>query len=93
MDKKQLLLLSTIILIFISIIISLNQTPSYQGKISNIDATNTRTILKLENYDFDFVAFDTLTKIQNCTELKILGKEEVYRTKKQVLIDKILCLN
>jgi len=92
MDKKQLLLLSSIILIFLSIILSLNQTPSYQGKISNIEATNTRTIIQLENYDFDFVAFEKIS-IENCTEIKIYGKEETYRTKKQILIEKILCLN
>ena len=92
MDKKQLLLLSSIILIFLSIILSLNQTPSYEGKISNIEATNTRTIIQLENYGFDFVAFEKIS-IKNCTELKICGKEETYKTKKQILIEKILCLN
>ena len=92
MDKKQLLLLFTIILIFLSIVISLNQNPSYKGKLSNIEATNTRTIIQLENYDFDFVTFEKIS-VENCTELKIFGKEEIYKTKKQVLIDKILCLN
>ena len=92
MDKKQLFLLSTIILIFLSIIISLNQTPFYQGKLSNIEATNTKTIIKLENYNFDFVAFEKIS-LENCTELKIYGKEETYRTKKQILIEEILCLN
>jgi hypothetical protein len=92
MDKKQLLLLSSIILIFLSIIISLNQTPFYQGKLSNIEASKTRTIVQLENYDFDFVAFEKVS-IENCKELKIYGKEETYKTKKQILIEKILCLN
>ena len=57
-------------------------------KIKNRNVYN----VSYENYDFDFVAFEKIS-IENCTEIKIYGKEETYRTKKQILIEKILCLN
>lgn len=93
MNKQQILLLTSFILIFTLIILTQNYRTSYEGKISNIETSSSRTIINLEDIEMDFIAFEKIPNLANCTQLKIFGKEETYKNKKQVMINKITCLN
>lgn len=88
--KKELLLIISILLIFITIFLSINLKQTYEGKILKIDETEKRTVILLENYEQGFILFDKIN-LENCSFVKMEGKTEIYKSKKQVLVDKIIC--
>ncbi|MBC8435156.1 hypothetical protein H8D91_01495 [archaeon] len=92
MNKKQILLITSFILILFLIIFTQSFKDFDEGEISNIKISTTRTILNLKNNEMDFISFDKIENIEKCNKVKIYGKEELYKNKKQILIDKIICL-
>lgn len=91
MNKKTFLII-TIFSIFILVVISSYTEQTYSGKIKTIEAKNTKTTIILKDYNETFVSFDKIS-VEECNEVEISGKEDTYKNKKQIIIDKIKCLN
>ena len=90
--KKETLLIISIILILLTIILSTTQKNIYEGDLKRITVYEKRTIILLEDFEEEFILFDKI-EINSCTHLKIEGKEDTYKNKKQIIVDKITCLN
>lgn len=92
MNKQQILLTNSFILILILIIFTQYSENFHEGKITKIESSVTRTIINLENSEIDFVSFNQIENIEDCKTVKISGRDEIYKNKKKVIIDKIICL-
>ncbi len=92
MNKQQILLIISFTLILFLIVITQNIKNFSEGEISNITIGAIRTIINLKNSELDFVSFDGIENLENCRKVRVFGKEEIYKNKKQIIIDKIICL-
>ena len=89
--KKEILLILSIILIFLTIILATTQKNTYEGNLEKITEYEKRIIILLENYEEEFVLFEKLDL--ECVKIKIEGREDIYKNKKQIIVDKITCLS
>ncbi len=87
---QRLLLILSLLGIALLIIISQNQKSLITGTIEKIDNSNGRITIKLENETTKLILFEkTPPKIRAGDHIQVFGKEETYRGKKQIIVDKI----
>lgn len=93
MNIRKILFLSSLILIFINIIILENTKEIKTGQVIQIIQHENIKIIRLNNDPLDYVAFTNQNlNIQKKNIIKIIGKESTYNNQKQIIIDKIILL-
>jgi cell division protein FtsL len=90
MDTKRLFLL-TILLIFVTIIITENNKDQIMGEVQKITYSTNKITLEIEDYDEEVVLFTKkILDIKKSDKLKIYGKKNTYKNKEQIIAHKII---
>jgi len=83
-------ILGTLILIFLSQI----TTPTYTGTIESIQSSNNKIIIEIENSSTELILFDTTyINLSKNDKIEFQGRQDIYKDKKQIIVDKILNIN
>ena len=92
---KEIYLLNIILLLTLFIgIVSLYDKDLISGEIESIKYGNKIITINLNNNDIPIVIFtEELTNIKNHDQIKIFGKYQTYRQKKEFIAKKIIKLS
>ena len=97
MNKRrltQLFLFLTILGILLLTILTQNQNPITEGIIKSVEVSEKQTKIDLIGESRMLILFENLPKnLSKGQKVLIYGREETYRNKKQIIVDKIEILN
>ena len=83
-----LTLLGILLLIFLA-----QMKPIRTATIKSIHYSPSKTIIQLENHSTELIIFDNLPlDIKSGYKIKFQGKSDIYKNKKQIIIEKISIL-
>lgn len=89
MKSANLIFLLTLLGILFLILLAQTK-PSQIATVESIQTTNSKTIIKLQNYTTELIIFDTLSlNIAPGDKIKFQGKSSIYKNQKQIIIKKI----
>ena len=93
MIKKILFILSIIgILFLIFLVQTTKQTQA--DTIKSIQYSNNKITIQLENNSAELIIFDTLSLgLKKGDRIEFQGKQDIYKGKEQIIVDKIFLLN
>ena len=93
MIKKILFILSIIGILFL---IFLTQTTrqTQTDTIKSIQYSNNKITIQLENNPAELIIFDNLNlNLEKSDIIKFQGKQDIYKGKEQIIVDRIFLLN
>lgn len=89
----KLILTTLFFLIFLATIVNNTQELTYSGIIKRITIKEEVTFLELENHNIQFVIFTKdILNLKIKDQIKITGKEEIYKGNKQIIVNEIYSL-
>ncbi|MFA5484690.1 MAG: hypothetical protein WC260_00330 [Candidatus Pacearchaeota archaeon] len=89
----KLILTTLFFLIFLTTIVNNTQELTYSGIIKRITIKEEVTFLELENHNIQFVIFTKdILNLKIKDQIKITGKEEIYKGNKQIIVNEIYSL-
>lgn len=89
----KLILTTLFFLIFLATIVNNTQELTYSGMIKRITIKEEVTFLELENHNIQFVIFTKdILNLKIKDQIKITGKEEIYKGNKQIIVNEIYSL-
>jgi len=92
MKKQKLLFILAIIGIFILLILTTKSKPITEGIVKEIKYEEKRIIIKLENQNQEIIVFSNqILNLKPGQNISVIGKQEIYQNKTQILADKIKC--
>lgn len=79
----------------LTLILTVQITKEIQtGIIKSIHPSNNKITIQLKNYSTELVIFDTAPlKLKSGDIIDFQGKSEIYKNKKQIIVDKIFLTN
>jgi hypothetical protein len=91
---EKILFLITLSLILTTLIYTNNHEATKTGTIKSIKYANNRVTIYLDNNQIENIAFTkNIINLKENDKIKIIGKESVYKNKKQIIINKIYLIN
>ena len=93
-SKQKLFFILTIMGILILLILTTTPKPIIEGKIKSIQHGNNKITIYLENNNQEIIIFtNKILNLQPKQNIKIYGKQEIYKNKTQIIADKIIKTN
>jgi DNA/RNA endonuclease YhcR with UshA esterase domain len=94
MKIKNILLLLSLLSILILIFLSQTITNKETGKISKIEYSDNKITIILEDKEEKLIIFDnSFLDLKKGNEISFEGKKDIYKNEKQIIIEKIYCLD
>jgi|TARA_B100001971_G_scaffold164893_1_gene155443 DNA/RNA endonuclease YhcR with UshA esterase domain len=94
MKIKNILLLLSLFFILILIFLSQTATNKETGKISEIEYSDNKITIILEDKAEKLIIFDNkFLDLKKGNKISFEGKKDLYKNKKQIIIEKIYCLD
>ena len=94
MKIKNILLLLSLFFILILIFLSQTATNKETGKISEIEYSDNKITIILEDKEEKLIIFDNkFPDLKKGNKISFEGKKDIYKNEKQIIIEKIYCLD
>jgi DNA/RNA endonuclease YhcR with UshA esterase domain len=90
MKLERIFFILSIVGILILILISQITVTTHLGKIKSVQRYNNRIIIKIENSSKELVLFEeSFINLKTGDTIEFQGKQDTYRGKEQIIINKI----
>jgi len=94
MNREKIFFILSLTGILLIILLAQVTKQTQTGKISSIKYSPNKITIQLENFEEPLILFDELSlNLKKGDKISFQGKEETYKNKKQIIVDKIWLTN
>ena len=91
---KKIIFIASIIGILFLIFLTQTTKQIQVGTIKSIQSSDNKITIYLENNSIELIIFDTSSiNLKKGDTIKFQGKQDIYKGKEQIIVDKIFLLN
>lgn len=90
MKLQKIIFVLSLIGVLLLIVLAQNTDKNYTGKITSIKFSENKITIQLENFEEELILFNTnLLNLTKGDEVRFQGRQDTYKSKKQLIVDKI----